>query len=229
MRMVVGDNNDLIYQFRTNREGLRDIGIKSYLNAVNKFGIDNVVIITPRKSDCINSTAEINQIIQNNLLPNAPSVKTINGILKVGAKVIQRVNNYDKNIFNGEIGYVTSITHIKQDKTKKQSKSICVSVEYNNLLDENLKKTVNYIDSEVNEVQLAYALTVHLSQGSGYDCVIVIIDNTDYILLDNCLLYTALTRAKKKCMLLAEPSAYKQALRKNHSLSRKTWLNLLTN
>lgn len=229
MRMVVGDNKDLIYQFRTNREGLRDIGIKSYLNAVNKFGIDNVVIITPRKSDCINSTAEINQIIQNNLLPNAPSVKTINGILKVGAKVIQRVNNYDKDIFNGEIGYVTSITHIKQDKTKKQGKSICVSVEYNNLLDENLKKTVNYIDSEVNEVQLAYALTVHLSQGSGYDCVIVIIDNTDYILLDNCLLYTALTRAKKKCMLLAEPSAYKQALRKNHSLSRKTWLNLLTN
>lgn len=63
-------------------------------------------------------------------------------------------------------------------------------------------------------MQLAYALTVHLSQGSGYDCVIVIIDNTDYILLDNCLLYTALTRAKKKCMLLAEPSAYKQALRK---------------
>lgn len=229
MRMVVGDNKDLIYQFRTNREGLRDIGIKSYLNAVNKFGIDNVVIITPRKSDCINSTAEINQIIQNNLLPNALSVKTINGILKVGAKVIQRVNNYDKDIFNGEIGYVTSITHIQKDKTKKQSKSICVSVEYNNLLNENSKKTVNYIDSEVNEVQLAYALTVHLSQGSGYDCVIVIIDNTDYILLDNCLLYTALTRAKKKCMLLAEPSAYKQALRKNHSLSRKTWLNLLTN
>lgn len=229
MRMVVGDNKDLIYQFRTNREGLRDIGIKSYLNAVNKFGIDNVVIITPRKNDCVNSTAEINQIIQNNLLPNAPSVKTINGILKVGAKVIQRVNNYDKDIFNGEIGYVTSITHIKQDKTNKQNKSICVSVEYNNLLDKNLKKTVNYIDSEVNEVQLAYALTVHLSQGSGYDCVIVIIDNTDYILLDNCLLYTALTRAKKKCMLLAEPSAYKQALRKNHSLSRKTWLNLLTN
>lgn len=120
MRMVVGDNKDLIYQFRTNREGLRDIGIKSYLNAVNKFGIDNVVIITPRKSDCINSTAEINQIIQNNLLPNAPSVKTINGILKVGAKVIQRVNNYDKDIFNGEIGYVTSITHIKQDKTKNK-------------------------------------------------------------------------------------------------------------
>lgn len=228
MRMVVGENKDLIYQFRTNREGLRDIGIKSYLNAVSKFGIDNVVIITPRKSGCINSTSEINQIIQNHLFPNRKGVKTVNGELKVGAKVIQRVNNYNKDVYNGEIGYITNIEYISDGKTNKR-KNVLVSIEYFNSSDGKSKKIVDYYDSEINEVQLAYALTVHLSQGSGYDCVIVIIDNTDYILLDNCLLYTALTRAKKKCMLLSEPSAYRQALKKNHSVSRKTWLKLLTN
>ena len=79
----------------------------------------------------------------------------------------------------------------------------------------------------MEQIQLAYALTVHLSQGSGYNCVIAIIDNTDYILLDNCLLYTALTRAKKKCLLLAEPSAYKRAIKTNHTISRQTWLSLM--
>lgn len=212
LRVVTGENQDMIYQFRTNKEGIREIAIKSFLNAVDKFGLDNVVIITPRKSGCINSTAEINAIIQNALISdNENSIEYGDSVFKQGAKVIQRQNNYDKNVFNGEIGYITDIDFTD---TKKP----IITVKYSD-------HTVEYTKQELSQIQLAYALTVHVSQGSGYDCVICIIDNSDYILLDTCLLYTALTRAKQKCMLLAEPSAYNKAIKTNKTTSRQTWMS----
>lgn len=133
-------------------------------------------------------------------------------VYKLGAKVIQRENNYDKNVFNGEIGYITSI-----DLDNKKPK---IEITY-------AGNTVCYSKSELSQIQLAYALTVHVSQGSGYDCVICVIDNSDYILLDTCLLYTAITRAKKKCMLLAEPSAYSRAIKVNKTTNRQTWMSLI--
>ena len=209
LRIVSGENKDMIYQFRTNQEGLREIAIKSYLNAIDKFGLDNVVIIAPRKDKCCNSTKNINEIIQNALIDyNEPTVKYGDNEFRLGAKVIQRENDYQRNVFNGEIGYITDI----DDKSN-------IIVDFGN-------HKVPYTKKELSQIQLAYAMTVHLSQGSGYDCVICIIDRTSNILLDNCLLYTALTRAKKKCMLLTEPSAYDKAIRTNHTTSRQTWLSL---
>ena len=67
-------------------------------------------------------------------------------------------------------------------------------------------------------------MTVHKSQGSGYKTVIIITDMTHYTLLDTCLLYTAITRAKKRCLLLSEPSAFKMCMNNNKSKSRQTWL-----
>ncbi|MCM1167674.1 MAG: ATP-dependent RecD-like DNA helicase, partial [Ruminococcus sp.] len=75
------------------------------------------------------------------------------------------------------------------------------------------------------EIELAYALTIHVTQGSGYDNVIVLIDNSHFKLLDSCLLYTAVTRAKKRCLLIAEPSAFEKCINSKAS-ERKTWLLL---
>ena len=86
----------------------------------------------------------------------------------------------------------------------------------------------DYTKSELDQIDLAYALTTHLSQGSGYKTVIVIIDITHYTLLDTCLLYTAITRAKKRCLLVAEPSAFKKCLNTNKSIIRQTWLKDMT-
>lgn len=224
IRVESGKNKDMVYRFGESREGLRRMAIKSYLNAVKTNGLDNVVIIAPRKDKCINSVTEINNIIQENLIPNSSKeIKYINQVYKVGAKIIQRVNNYEKEVFNGEIGTLVDIIFADSGNINDS----VIKCEYKNITNEKEKRTVEYEYKELEQIQLAYALTVHLSQGSGYNCVIAIIDNTDYILLDNCLLYTALTRAKKKCLLLAEPSAYKRAIKTNHTVSRQTWLSLM--
>ena len=89
------------------------------------------------------------------------------------------------------------------------------------------KKLITYKRSEMGQVELAYVLTVHLAQGSGYKTVIVAIDTTHYILLDSCLLYTALTRSKERCLLLAQPKAFLRCIHNNNSISRQTWLKLM--
>lgn len=218
LKIVSGEMQDMTYMFRDNREALRRIAVKTYLKSIEQESSDDVVIIVPRKKDCENSTFEINKIIQDELIPrHVQSIQYGKKIFRVGAKVIQRVNNYDKNVFNGEIGYITRIWEQQSGKEKLAK----FEIEYK--MNDSIK-TVAYDRSEIEQIDLAYALTVHLAQGSGYKTVIVIIDNTHYSLLDTCLLYTALTRAKQRCLLLAEPTAFKRCITTNHSTSRQTWL-----
>ena len=223
LRIVNGELQDMVYMFRDSREALRDIGIRTYLKSAEQDGLDDVVLIVPRKKDCPNSTYEINRIIQNELLPNVTE-KIVFGNLeyRLGAKVIQRVNNYEKNVFNGEIGYITRIWNEQGENEKEIIQKFEVRYQLNDS-----EKVIEYSRNEIPQIDLAYALTVHLSQGSGYKKVIVIIDNTHYSLLDTCLLYTAITRSKEKCLLLAEPSAFKKCLNTNKSISRQTWLHFL--
>jgi exodeoxyribonuclease V alpha subunit len=214
LKIIHGELQDMYYVFRDNREQLQDIAIKTYMKSIEEFGLDEVVIITPRKKDCINSSREINLIIQDKLINNKQSfLQRGNVKYKLGAKVMQITNNYDKNIFNGEIGYITKIYKVgDMDRFE---------VEYPD------NKVIVYGKNELDQLELAYAMTVHKSQGSGYKVVIVIIDNTHYTLLDTTLLYTAITRAKQRCLLLAEPSAYKKCLDNNKSIVRQTWLKEL--
>ena len=218
LKIINGELQDMVYMFRDNREALQNIAIKTYLKSIEEESVDDVIIVTPRKKDCINSTLELNKLIQDELLPDEEQ-KLVYGkkTFKVGSKVIQRVNNYEKNVFNGEIGYITKIWEEMHGKEKVSK----FQVEYK--LNDSIK-TIDYTRSELDEIDLAYALTCHLSQGSGYNTVIVIIDNTHYALLDACLLYTAITRAKKRCLLLAEPSAFQKCLSNNKSIIRQTWL-----
>lgn len=221
LKIVTGELQDMTYMFRDNREALQVIAIKTYLKAIQEDGLDDVVIITPRKSNCTNCTAEINRIIQDELIDD--SAKSINygdRKYKVGAKVIQRENNYDKNVFNGEVGYISRIW----DEMNGKDKHTYFEISYNNG-----DKLIQYSRNEIDQIDWAYALTVHLSQGSGYKTVISIVDNTHYTLLDTCLLYTALTRAKKRCLLLAEPNAFKRCIHNNNSVNRQTWLGLQAN
>lgn len=216
-KIIRGELQDMYYMFRDNKQALNDIAIKMYLKSIKEDGLDDVIIITPRKKDCINSTMEINKTIQDKLISNdKPFLKKGNLKFKLGAKVIQRVNNYDKNIFNGEIGYIIDVFKAKSTD------------EYNNMFTVQYPgKTITYSKNELDQIDLAYALTIHLAQGSGYKTTIVIIDNSHYILLDSCLLYTAITRAKQRCLLLAEPSAFKKCIINNKSIERQTWLKEL--
>ena len=89
-------------------------------------------------------------------------------------------------------------------------------------------KEIDFLQNDLSSIELAYCLTCHLTQGSGFKNVIVLIDNTHYKLLDRCMLYTAITRAKTKCALIAETSAFQRCL-KIQASQRNTWLSLLYN
>ena len=220
-KIIHGELQDMYYMFRNNRQSLFNIAVKTYLKSVETDGLDNVVIAVPRKQDCLNSTLELNKIIQNKLLSDEIKIIRSNNIeFKLGAKVMQTINDYDKDIFNGDIGYITKID--KRINDKKKEEEYCV-VTYKDCLGKD--KLIEYTKKELSALDLAYAMTVHKLQGSGRHTVIGIIDNTHYSLLDNCMLYTMLTRAKKRCLLLAEPQAFHKCIRTSHN-KRNTWLML---
>lgn len=218
LRIVNGELQDMTYMFRDTREGLRNIAIKSYLKAIEQDGLDEVAIITPRKENCENSTLEINIRLSDLLLDKHGKIMKLGKKeYLVGSKVMQIDNNYEKNVFNGEVGYITKIEEVQNGKEKL----IQFEVEFK--LNDQIK-TIVYSRNELDQLDLAYAMTIHKSQGSGYKTVIILIDMTHYTLLDTCLLYTAITRAKKRCLLLAEPAAFKMCMDNNKSKNRQTWL-----
>ena len=221
-RIIHGELQDMYYMFRTNRQSLFNIAIKTFIKSVESDGIDNVVIAVPRRKDCLNSTNEINKVIQNELLGDVlESIEGFDTTFKLGAKVMQTINDYDKNVFNGEIGYVTKISERYDGKKKEE---YC-EVTYTDIFGKD--KIIEYTKKELAALDLAYAMTVHKLQGAGRKTVIGIIDNTHHQLLDNCMLYTLLTRAKKRCLLLAEPEAFLQCIRTSHN-NRNTWMMLET-
>ena len=218
LKIIHGELQDMYYMFRNERDTLNSIAIKTYLKTIEEDGLDDTIIIVPRKKDCINSTREINIRIQDILIDNTKSYLKYGNIkYKLGAKIIQRTNDYDKNVFNGEIGYIVDIFKERE----RDNDYNMFSVEYPG------SKIIHYTKNELDQIDFAYALTVHLVQGSGYKTIIGIVDNTHTILLDACLLYTLLTRAKKKALLLAEPSAFIKCIKNNKSITRQTWLKEL--
>lgn len=220
-RLIHGELKDMYYIFRENRQSLFNIAIKTFLKSIETDGIDNVVIAVPRRKDCLNSTYELNKVIQGELLKTEKTeIGGFDTTFKLGAKVMQTVNDYDKNVFNGEIGYITKIYEQYEGKKKQQ---YC-EVTYKGCGLEK-EKVIEYSKKELSALDLAYAMTVHKLQGAGRKTVIGIIDNTHYKLLDNCMLYTLLTRAKQRCCLLAEPQAFYQCIRTSHN-KRNTWIQL---
>jgi exodeoxyribonuclease V alpha subunit len=150
--------------------------------------------------------SNLNRIIQeklNPLRPAAPEVSRLSRTFRVGDRVIQLRNNYDKEVFNGEIGEIASL-----------------SLEDQKLLVAYPEQRVSYEFSELDELQLAYALSVHKSQGSEYPAVVIPVHTQHYAMLARNLLYTALTRAKNMAVLVGTRKAIGMAVR-NARVSRR--------
>lgn len=219
LKVINGELQDMTYMFRDTRESLGQIAIKTYMKAIWSEGVDNVVIITPRRENCENSANEINKKIVDLIADKTKKHMQLGDkTFYIGSKVMQTDNNYEKNVFNGEIGYITDIQTVVDGKDK----TIEFTVEFKM---NGTSKFVTYKRSELGQLDLAYAMTVHKVQGQSISSVIIITDMTHYTLLDTCLLYTAITRAKKRCLLLSEPKAFKMCMENNKSKSRQTWLS----
>lgn len=119
-----------------------------------------------------------------------PSVERFGWIFRQGDKVLQTVNNYKKEVFNGDIGSIAKIEPVEQE----------VTVDFDN-------RTVVYDFEELDELGLAYAMTIHKSQGSEYPAVILPVHTQHYIMLQRNLLYTGITRGRKLVVLVGTTKA----------------------
>ena len=220
---VHGKLGDLCYMFRNDREQIRDIAVNHFLKTIEKEGnsIENTIIITPRKDNCINSALEINKIIQDKLISkDTIGINRGDVIFRKGCRVIQRVNNKEKNVINGELGYITDIFTEVNEKDGKEKKYFTIT--FDKIANEETK-VVTFEQSDLGDIQLGYCLTAHSVQGSEWSNVIICIDMTHYNLLSSNILYTCITRTKEKCLLTIEPSAFTLCIRKKAN-KRKTWL-----
>ena len=128
-------------------------------------------------------------------------------VLRVGDRVLQRVNDYDKGVFNGDVGTVLAIDHEEQ----------FVTVGYP-------EGPIDYEFSDLDQLTHAMALTVHKSQGSEYPAAVIVFHTQHYVMLQRNLLYTALTRAKKMAVLVGSSRAIAMAVRNKNTTPRWTKL-----
>ena len=166
------------------------------------------VVLVPMNRGAV-GTVTLNTVLQNILNPENNEKQIVYGgtTFKVGDKVMQIRNNYDKIVFNGDIGIIEDINQSERSMT----------VRFMNQL-------VSYESTEFDELLLAYAISIHKSQGSEFDIAIIPIFMQHFILLQRNLIYTAVTRAKKMCILLGQPKAIAIGINNNKSLSRNTFL-----
>jgi exodeoxyribonuclease V alpha subunit len=170
--------------------------------------LNDVQILTPmNRSDL--GTRHLNTRLQEILNPpqDEPEVARFGWTFRRGDKVLQTVNDYDKEVFNGDIGRIAAIAADDQELT----------VDYDG-------RKVPYDFEELDELALAYALTIHKSQGSEYPAVVVPLHTQHYMMLQRNLLYTAITRGKKLVVLVGSKKALALAIQRHDTARRCTGL-----
>jgi exodeoxyribonuclease V alpha subunit len=175
-----------------------------------RFGfnaIDDVQVLTPMHRGIIGAS-NLNIELQNALNPGDEGVRRFGRLYKVNDKVMQIANNYDREVYNGDIGRIISIDEEAQEVT--------VSMD---------DREIAYDYSELDELVHAYAVSIHKSQGSEYQAVVIPIHTQHYILLQRNLLYTAVTRGKKLVVIVGTRKAMAIAVRNNGTQKRYTLLN----
>jgi len=179
---------------------------KKRLPTVYSVSPTDIQVLAPQKTSAIGTRA-LNKALQAALNPVGPSVVCGDYTFREGDKVIQMVNNYDKEVFNGDVGLITSV-----DVTDRE---ITVDVE---------GREVKYADAELNELALAYAITIHKSQGSEYPIVIIPLHTTNYGMLERHLVYTGFSRAKRLLVVVGSRRAMCRAVEHEAVTKRQTML-----
>lgn len=210
--MVRGVLKDMYYIFESDKEEIFNKAINYFMRSIQTLSLDDVVICVPRKENCTNSALTFNNRIQDLLLGNEKmKIQKGDKVFKLGTKLIQKTNNYERGVVNGEIGFLIKIV------------GDMFHVEFDN------EKVIEYNVKEMDELELAYALTTHSMQGSQCNTVIIPLDMNSYTLLSRELIYTAITRASKRCLVISQPKSFNMGIKVKAS-KRNTWLqNLLEN
>jgi exodeoxyribonuclease V alpha subunit len=147
------------------------------------------------------------QDLLNPLPPGGPEIERFGWKFRPGDKVIQTENNYDKEVFNGDIGQIARLDLEEQE----------LIVRYD-------QREVAYSFGELDELSLAYAITIHKAQGSEFPAVVMPLATQHYLLLQRNLVYTGITRGKKLVVLIGQPKALGMAIRNNKTEQRYSGL-----
>ena len=166
----------------------------------------NIQVLTPMQRGVVGA-ANLNMALQQALNHNTAALARGGYTFKEGDRVMQLRNNYDKDVYNGDLGYVRSVD--MEERT--------LAVDFDG-------QTVEYEASELDELTLAYATTIHKSQGSEYPIVVMPVLMTHYVMLQRNLIYTGITRAKKICVLVGQTKALAYAIHNMKVLKRNTRL-----
>ncbi len=177
-----------------------------------KFHMDpltDVQVLTPMRRNLL-GTENLNFELQKALNPAGPAIIRGGTTFRVGDRVMQLRNNYDKDVYNGDVGFVKAVD--------AERRALVVTFD---------GRPVRYEPGDLDELVLAYATTIHKSQGSEYPAVIVLVHTQHYVMLQRNLLYTAITRGKRLVLLIGVPYAVSRAIETNVVRERRTSLSRL--
>ncbi len=175
----------------------------------NRFGfdpIDDIQVLTPMHKGTVGA-GNLNAELQNELNPSGDDVTRWGRSFRVRDKVMQIKNNYDKEVFNGDIGRVT--------KVDQEAQELTISFD---------GREVDYDFADLDEVVLAYAVSVHKAQGSQYPVVVIPVHTQHYALLQRNLIYTGITRGRKLVVMVGTKRALSIAVKNNKTQKRYTRL-----
>lgn len=205
-----GENDFSFREFATEEETMHYI-VDLYAHLSRTQTQDSLQVLTPmHKNLC--GVENLNNLLQARMNPPDPEKQEYRGsflLLREGDKVMQIRNNYEKNVFNGDIGRIQSI------------QGAYVTVDFPDRAE---GEAVTYEGAEVSDLRLAYAMSVHKSQGSEYGAVIMPLVLSHYILLQRNLFYTAITRAKKQVYLAGSKRALRMAVENDKTRKRYSLL-----
>lgn len=183
---------------------------------IPQLGFDphrDVQVLAPMSRGLI-GTRNLNQVLQSLINPSAPDKAELSqgGVsLRVGDRVIQQVNDYDREVFNGDLGVIAAIDREEQEVTISFGTGASL-------------RSVKYDYADLNEISLAWSITIHKSQGSEYPVVILPLYMQHFVLLSRNLLYTGLTRARKLAILVGPKPAIAYAINQVKEQKRYTYL-----
>ncbi len=169
--------------------------------------IDDIQVLTPMHKGIVGAE-NLNSSLQNALNPGEERVSRGSSSFRIHDKVMQIRNNYDKLVFNGDIGRIENV--------HSENQTVLISFDQRNII---------YDFSELNEIVLAYAISVHKSQGSEYPAVVLPILTQHYILLQRNLIYTAVTRGKHLVVVVGTRKALHMGINNSKTKQRFTYLN----
>ena len=180
--------------------------VKERLPRAYRESPDRIQVLTPMQRGVVGA-ANLNLLLQQALNPSGPSLGRGGYTYRQGDRVMQLRNNYAKDVFNGDLGYIREV----------DTEGRMLTVDFDG-------KKVEYDVTELDELTLAYATTIHKAQGSEYPIVVMPVLMTHFVMLQRNLIYTGITRAKKICVLLGAAKALAYAVRNVSVLKRNTRL-----